>query len=78
MDEAYEQGGLDYKTFDQLAAVPEIVKLVTAKPPIAVISILIESSNLVTNCRRFLQKLLTSFVSCFPGLVAFILCMQES
>ncbi len=70
VDHAQEIGKVDYKQDDQVAALQQIVDLITVDPPIAVITRLIESFNRVSNCRRRKNESLSSFVSRFSGLAS--------
>ena len=70
VDEAQEQGKIDYRQEDQVKAVHEIVDLVAQDPPIAVVTRLIDSFNKVTSCKHKSNEDLNRFVSRFHGLVA--------
>ena len=70
MDEAQEQGKIDYKQEDQVKAVQEIVELVPQDLPIAFVTRLIDSFNKVTSCKRKGNEDLNRFVSRFRGLAA--------
>lgn len=52
MDEAHFKGQIGYAKADQVETVREIVKLVAADPPTAMVSRLIYSFNKVTSCQR--------------------------
>ncbi len=59
VDHAQEIGNINYKQFNQVAAVQQIVDLIAVDPPIVVVSRLIESFNQVSSCRR--KKVCTRF-----------------
>ena len=70
VDEAQEQGKIDYKQEDQVKAVQEIFDLYAQDPPIAVVTRFIDSFNKVTSCKRKGNEDLNRFVSRFRGLAA--------
>lgn len=70
VDEAQRNGHINYKRDDQLSAVQEIVEFLAVEPPMAIVTPLITSLNIVIICvRRHIEEL-SSFVSRFRVLAA--------
>lgn len=70
MDEAREDGTINYRQEDQIKAVQVIVNPIAVDPPIAVMTNLFDSFNKVKKCKRKQNEDLNRFVSRFSGLAA--------
>ena len=67
VNEAQAAKTIDFKQNDQVAAVRDIVNLISIEPPIAIVSRKTSSLNKVSTCRRRKNELMSVFVSRFPG-----------
>lgn len=70
LDEAQAKMTINFKQEDQIKAVRDIVERIAADPPIAMVSRLITSFNMVSSCRRNKNEELSVSVSRFHGLAA--------
>ncbi|MEM9260669.1 MAG: hypothetical protein AAGA62_13545, partial [Bacteroidota bacterium] len=70
IDRKQELGIINYKQSNQLAAVLQIVNLLTPDSPISMVTFLIDSFNKVTSCRRNANENLPVFVQRFYGLAS--------
>lgn len=77
MDEAKAKRTIDYKQENQIAAVENIVNIISVDPPIAFVTRLTYSHNKVTNCRRRKNEDLSTFVSMLRGISAEHLMLSD-
>jgi hypothetical protein len=65
LDNAQDQGQVNYKQDDQVAAVEQIIGLLGKKPPVSLVSRLMKTLNDAIECKRGTNERLSSFVSRF-------------